>query len=104
MIDGGAVTRIAAVHDVQAVPPERRTDTRARDVMRPLAQDLVARPGDTLYAALESATWNGFGRLAVVEGGQLVGYLSLKDVAHVLALRGVPYQRAETPTPLRRAA
>jgi CBS domain-containing protein len=36
--------------------------------------------------ALEKLSRNGLGRLAVLEGGRLAGYLSLKDVLHVLTV------------------
>ncbi len=39
--------------------------------------------------ALEKAAGNGLGRLPVLESGRLVGYLSLKDITHVLVLRGL---------------
>jgi hypothetical protein len=47
------------------------------------------------------------GRLAVLDGTRLVGYLSLKDLGHVLALRSLPEpgsDRAALPRPARRAA
>ena len=40
--------------------------------------------------ALQRASTNGVGRLAVLDGTRLIGYLSLKDLGHVLALRSLP--------------
>lgn len=105
---GDAVRGIASVRDVNTVPPDAWPSMRVRDMMRALAPELVARPGETALRALERASSNGLGRLAVVDGSRLVGYLSLKDVMHVLALRGFPMggvagDRVEAP-PLRRAA
>jgi CBS domain-containing protein len=60
--------------------------------MRPLADDLVVGPDDSAFDALGKATRNQIGRLAVIERGRLMGYLSLKDITHVLALRGLPAQ------------
>jgi hypothetical protein len=60
-----------------------------RDIMRPLGESLVIAQGDSLVRALEKAGANGLGRLAVLESGRLIGYLSLKDITHVLVLRGV---------------
>jgi CBS domain-containing protein len=58
--------------------------------MRPLTDDLVVGPDDSVFDALGKATRNQIGRLAVIEHSRLVGYLSLKDITHVLALRGLP--------------
>ena len=58
--------------------------------MRPLAEGLMAAPGDSLWQAFEKLAQNGLGRLAVLDGGRLVGYLSVKDVMHVLALSSGP--------------
>ena len=46
-------------------------------------------PGDSLADALERLAQNGLGRAAVVEDGVLVGYLSLRDVLHVLTIADV---------------
>jgi len=46
-------------------------------------------PDDSVFDALGKATRNQLGRLAVLKDSRLVGYLSLKDITHVLALRGL---------------
>jgi len=92
VVDRDAVRGIASVQQVHAVPPEQRTQRRVGDLMRPLADDLVVGPDESAFDALGKATRNQIGRLAVIEHGRLVGYLSLKDITHVLALRGLPAQ------------
>jgi CBS domain-containing protein len=75
--------------------------------MRPLSDSLIVAQGDSLVRALEKASTNGIGRLAVLESGRLVGYLSLKDITHALILKGVPPGRAGRrgdASPLERAA
>jgi Zn-dependent protease/CBS domain-containing protein len=86
---GTTVAGIASLADLEQVPREQWTLRRVHDVMRPLDEALTARPTDTVFEALERATTNGVGRLAVIDGGRLVGYLSLKDITHALALRGL---------------
>jgi Zn-dependent protease len=86
VVDGGRVVGIIGLDQVKGLTPEARDTTRARDVMRPLSETLTVAPGDSLWQALEKLTQNGLGRAAVLEGGRLVGYLSVKDVAHVLAV------------------
>jgi Zn-dependent protease/predicted transcriptional regulator len=89
VVDGAAVRGIATVHDIGRVPPENWERTSVQQVMRPLADDLTIAPGATALEALQKVTANGAGRLAVLDGARLVGYLSLKDLAHVLALSGL---------------
>jgi len=90
VVDGGTVRGIASVQQVHAVPPELRTQRRVSELMRPLTDDLVVGPDDSVFDALGKATQNHVGRLAVLRNSRLVGYLSLKDITHVLALRGLP--------------
>lgn len=85
----GAVRGIASVQQVHQVPGDRWPAARVAEVMRALADDLVIRPHDSAFEALQRASRNGVGRLAVVDGSRLVGYLSLKDLTHVLALQGL---------------
>jgi Zn-dependent protease/CBS domain-containing protein len=107
VVDGAVVRGIATMHDVGRVPPDEWERTSIQHVMRPLAGDLTIGPAATALDAFQRASGNGVGRLAVIDGSQLVGYLSLRDLAHVLTLRGLsePRQgRARTPPPARRAA
>jgi Zn-dependent protease/predicted transcriptional regulator len=87
--DDGAVRGVAVVRDVNRVPRDAWARERVATVMRRLEPALTTTPGESLMRALERAAGNGLGRLAVVERDRLVGYLSLKDIVHVLALRGL---------------
>jgi Zn-dependent protease len=86
VIEGGRVVGLVTVNQLKRVPRARWADTRVRDLMHPLDRNLQAAPGDPLWDAFEKLASNGVGRLAVLDGGQLVGYLSIKDVTHVLAV------------------
>jgi Zn-dependent protease/predicted transcriptional regulator len=90
VVDRGAVLGIASVQRVHAVPAEERMDRRVSELMRPLTDDLVVGPDDSVFDALGKTTRNQVGRVAVLEDSRLVGYLSLKDITHVLALQGLP--------------
>lgn len=89
VVEGPVLRGIAMVHDVGRVPPEDWERTSVQHVMRPIAGALTVALTATALEALQKATANGVGRLAVMDGARLVGYLSLKDLAHVLALRGL---------------
>lgn len=90
VVDGGTVRGIASLQQVREVPPEQRTQRRVSELMRPLTDELIVGPDDSVFDALSKATRNQLGRLAVLKDSRLVGYLSLKDITHVLALRGLP--------------
>jgi Zn-dependent protease/predicted transcriptional regulator len=86
VVDGGRVVGLLSMRGVGGVPQDRWETTLVRDVMLPLTDALSAAPGDRVPAALDKLARNGLGRLAVLEHGQLAGYLSLKDVMHVLTV------------------
>src|SRR2546427_4437447 len=90
VVDGSTVRGIASLQQVHEVPPEQRTQRRVSELMRLLTDELVVGPDDSVFDALDKATRNQLGRLAVLKDSRLVGYLSLKDITHVLALRGLP--------------
>ncbi len=86
VVDGGRVLGLLSMRGVGGVRQDRWETTLVRDVMLPLTDALSAAPGDRVPAALDKLARNGLGRLAVLEHGQLAGYLSLKDVMHVLTV------------------
>jgi Zn-dependent protease/predicted transcriptional regulator len=104
VVEDGRVVGIATLQHVQPVPREHWQHTLVREVMQPIGPELTVERSDTVYRAYEKASRNGLGRLAVVDGDRLVGYLSLKDITHVLALRGVAPPKDRQAPVLRRAA
>jgi CBS domain-containing protein len=92
VVDDDRVVGILSIHRLGDRPSEEWRVTRAREAMQPITEALTAKPGDRVPDALEKLSHNGLGRLAVLDGGRLAGYLSLRDVLHVLAVstaRGV---------------
>lgn len=87
VVEGPVVRGIATVHDVARIPFEDWEHRSVQHAMRPIADRLTIAPTATALEALQKATANGVGRLAVMDGARLVGYLSLKDLAHVMVLR-----------------
>jgi Zn-dependent protease/predicted transcriptional regulator len=107
--DGPVVRGVATVDDLGRVAAEEWPRTSVQRVTRPLADDLTVAPTTTALEAWQKASANGLGRLVVLEGSRLVGYLSLGDLTHVLALRSLPGATAGRPEfaarpSLRRAA
>ncbi len=87
VVDHARVVGILGLDQVKPLSAEERARTRVRQLMLPISELLAVAPGDSLWNALEKLTRNGLGRVAVIEGGALVGYLSIKDVMHILAVK-----------------
>lgn len=65
-----------SLQDLKSLPREQWRNKRARDVMRPIANQMFVGPLVTLASARELMQTNGLGSLAVVnEKGKLVGFL-----------------------------
>lgn len=86
VVANGLVVGILSLRQLRDVPRERWTETTVGEAMQRIGDPLTASAKDDLWAAFQKLSTNGLGRLAVVDGGRLVGYLSAKDVMHVLAL------------------
>jgi len=54
--------------------------------MLPIMEVLMAGPGDSLWSAFQKLSQNGLGRLAVLDHGRLAGYLSIKDITHLISV------------------
>ena len=98
VMNEGAVVGLVDVRDVAAVGREHWPRTRVRTLMRPLGDDLVVAPDDTLLAALAKASRNGIGRLIVLDDSTLAGYLTSHDITDVLTDKmGGPEMAPQTP-------
>ena len=71
-----------------AVPYEDRSSRRVRDIMLPADQVPVLRPDAPVMEALDSIR-SGPGRAVVVEGGHIIGIVSVSDVAKAVELEQV---------------
>jgi Zn-dependent protease/predicted transcriptional regulator len=87
VLERGRFVGIVSVSGLQKLDQSKRATARVRDVMRPAEASLTVGPDESVVVALQRASGNGLGRLAVLDGDRLAGYLSLKDITHMLALR-----------------
>ncbi len=95
VVEGSTVRGVVSVHDVGAVPATRWAHTCVAHAMRPLTDSVTIAPTAPAAEALHKATGNGLGRLVVLDGSRLVGYLSIKDLTRATAdARSVPGRRA----------
>jgi Zn-dependent protease/CBS domain-containing protein len=88
VLDDGRTVGIVSLRDLDRAPRASWPITTVGELMRPLTDDLAVAPRDSLWTAFEKLSRNGLGRTAVIDGGRLAGYLSVKDVLHVLTLTG----------------
>lgn len=89
VVEGGRVVGIVALKQLRDYPRERWGEVRVREAMLPFGPELQAEPREPVLDAFARLVQNPAGRMAVVDGeGRLVGYLSVKDMLHILALRG----------------
>jgi Zn-dependent protease len=73
---GGSLHGILTLKDLKALPRERWHQTRVREVMRPVSEELFVPPSAPLARAERLLDENGAGALAVVDdAGRLVGLL-----------------------------
>jgi Zn-dependent protease/CBS domain-containing protein len=81
--DGGRCVGVLTLDAIQAVPPERRRDTAARDVAfktPPLAPSEEAAKAFQIMSATDAP------EIAVADGGRLVGTISREDIVRELKL------------------
>ena len=72
----GRLHGILTLKDLKALPRERWHQTRVREVMRPVSEELFVPPSAPIARAERLLNENGAGALAVVDdGGQLVGLI-----------------------------
>ena len=84
--DGNPIGYIT-VRQVKAVPRQEWLTVRVGDVMAPLKPKDTVPPDHDSVKALGRLQESGLGRLLVVEGGRLVGILSIRDLMGFFAMK-----------------
>jgi Zn-dependent protease/predicted transcriptional regulator len=82
----GVVVGIFTLRQLATLPRERWTEALVREVMQPIGAEFTTTPSDDVWDAFQKLSRNGLGRLVVVDGRRVVGYLSANDVMHVLTV------------------
>lgn len=82
VVRDGDVVGIVTLEDAKDVAPQEREATRVGDIM---TEDVVTvEPDEDAFEALRTLSTNSFGRLVVVENGEIAGILSRTDVMNAL--------------------
>ncbi len=83
----GTLTGIVRLNDLIRLGGDARTNSRLRDVARPLSEVPITRPDEALAALIERAGQSLENRALVYDQGQLVGIVSPVDIARLLTAR-----------------
>lgn len=81
----GSVAGLLTVRRVEATAPGARAGTTVREVMRPLDDVVTAGPDEPVLDLLPRLESSPTRRALVMDGGRLVGILTLADVTRALA-------------------
>ncbi|MER6104800.1 site-2 protease family protein [Streptomyces sp. NPDC001832] len=80
----GRPSGIVQIRNLARIPGARREALRVREVAVPLAQCAVAAPSDLLTEALDKLRPGSGMRILVVDGNQLVGIITAKDISRLI--------------------
>jgi CBS domain-containing protein len=84
---GEAVVGLLCLKDVLRLSPEQRESTSVQGAMLPLSDAIVADPDLPLPLAIARMAEGGTARLLVMQGGRLVGLLTMNGVMRRLKAR-----------------
>lgn len=90
VVEEGRLVGLITVADIQSVPPALWSWRQVGQVMRPLVPSLGVAPDSPAILALERMTQEGWDRLVVMEGDQIVGLVTHSAIVHFLQLRNPP--------------
>ncbi|MER6086379.1 CBS domain-containing protein, partial [Streptomyces sp. NPDC001833] len=89
----GSVTGLLTVRRVEAVPPQARAHTTARDAMLPLGDVMTVAPDEPVLDLLPRLQESPVRRVLVLDQGRLVGILTVADVTRALTWPTPPQGR-----------
>ena len=87
MVRGDSVVGLLCRRDILKVPAEERERTSVQSAMTPLGERVVVPPGAPLLRAMSKMAESGLGRVLVMEGGRLVGLLTMGSVLRHVRVR-----------------
>jgi Zn-dependent protease/CBS domain-containing protein len=85
--DDGTLTGCITSNEVKNIPREQWNSLRVQDVLVPCSVDTTVSPDTDAMKALSQMNRTGRSRLMVVDGDQLVGVITLKDMLKFLNLK-----------------
>ena len=83
----GRLVGMVTVADIRGIPPDDRSSTRVGAVMGGRDRVVTVMPDTRVSEALKAMLEGGFEQVPVLDGGRLIGTLTLADIAGQLRLR-----------------
>lgn len=90
VLEDGRLVGLITTVEIQSVPPSLWPWRRVEQVMRPRSESLVIEPDIPVMHALERMAREGWGRLVVMQDGEMVGLVTHSAIVRYLQLRGFP--------------
>ncbi|TNE56515.1 MAG: site-2 protease family protein [Alphaproteobacteria bacterium] len=87
VVDDGRVQGLVIAKEVKAIPRENWETTPIRNILHPLSSENSVRPDTDSMQALALMTRTGRNRLLVVEGDQLMGLVTMKDLMRLFEMK-----------------
>ncbi|HXI09739.1 MAG TPA: site-2 protease family protein [Thermodesulfobacteriota bacterium] len=84
---GGKVAGLITLNHVRALGKDKWQTTAVSEVMHRLAPEDILKPGDGAMEVLIKTTPENGGRFPVVEGGELVGIVSRRDIMKLIEFK-----------------
>ena len=88
VLEGGRLVGLITTVEIQSVPPSLWPWLSVEQVMRPRSESLVIEPDIPVMHALERMAREGWGRLVVMQDGEMVGLVTHSAIVRYLQLRG----------------
>jgi Zn-dependent protease/predicted transcriptional regulator len=83
----GQVLGVLTLAHVRHCQPQERAHRKVRDIMLPLAPGLAIAPGASALDALHKMNEANSGRLVVLDGGKMVGFITRSGVARIVQMK-----------------
>ncbi len=93
----GHVLGVLSLSHVRHCQPQERAHKRVRDIMLPLRPGLEIAPGASTLDALHKMNEADSGRLVVIDGGKMVGFITRTGVARIVQMKAQLGGKANVP-------
>lgn len=85
--ENGDLEGLITLHNLKAVPPNRRGQMTARQVMTPVTAVFAAEPDEDVLTLLQRMDEANVNQVPVIDQGQLLGMVTRENMLHYIRLR-----------------
>ena len=87
VVSDGNVLGVLSLSQVRHCKPEERAHKKVRDIMLPLGPGFEIAPGASALDAMHQMNEANSGRLVVIDGGKMVGFITRTGVARIIQIK-----------------